>query len=139
MGEWYSIGLAVGLAVAGGVGAAGLLGRRRAGVVAAALVAAATGFLIGFFVFRLALAIGAAAGGVAGGLGAGQVARGTARRGGTGLGMAVLFGLGALLVGAVALVPALGYVEAVLVPALGLRLRRRTPGRYAGLRLLARD
>jgi hypothetical protein len=139
VGVWYPIGLAAGLAVAGGVAAVGLLGRRGAGVVVAALLTAAAGFAIGFLVFELAEAVAAAAGGIAGALGAGQIARGTARRGGTPLGMAVLFGLGAVVLGALALVPALGYLEGVLVPTLGLRLRSRTPGRYAGLRLLARD
>jgi hypothetical protein len=50
--------------------------------------------------------------------------------------LVVLAGIG---VAALALVPALGYVEAVGVPLLGLRLRRRSGGRYAGLRILARD
>jgi hypothetical protein len=36
-------------------------------------------------------------------------------------------------------VPALGYLEAVALPALAARLRRRSPERYAGLRTLARD
>jgi hypothetical protein len=139
VGEWYSIGLAIGLAVAGGVGAAGVLGRGRAGAAAAGLLAGGAGLLIGLLVFGIAPAVAAAAGGVTGGLGAGQVARGTARRGGTRLGMGVLFAACAVLLAALALVPALGYVEGVLVPVLGLRLRRRTPGRYAGLRLLARD
>jgi hypothetical protein len=38
-----------------------------------------------------------------------------------------------------ALVPLLGYVEAVALPALAARLRRRSPETYAGLRTLARD
>jgi len=44
-----------------------------------------------------------------------------------------------LAVAALAFVPALGYVEALLAPRLGERLRRRASGRYAGLRILARD
>jgi hypothetical protein len=39
----------------------------------------------------------------------------------------------------VAFVPLAGYLEAVVLPALGLRMRRREGGRYAGLRILARD
>jgi hypothetical protein len=35
-------------------------------------------------------------------------------------------------------VPALGFVEAVIVPLLGLRIRRRSAERYAGLRTLAK-
>jgi len=33
----------------------------------------------------------------------------------------------------------LGYLEALAVPLLGARLRRRAPDRHAGLRSLARD
>jgi hypothetical protein len=40
--------------------------------------------------------------------------------------------------GALALVPALGYLEAAVVPALAARLRRRGVERYAGLRTLAK-
>jgi len=36
-------------------------------------------------------------------------------------------------------VPFVGYLEAVVLPALGLRLRSREPERHAGLRTLARD
>jgi hypothetical protein len=36
-------------------------------------------------------------------------------------------------------VPVVGYLEAIAVPVLGLRLRRREGKRYAGLRTLARD
>ncbi len=38
-----------------------------------------------------------------------------------------------------AFVPVLGYLEALLAPLLGDRLRRRASGRYAGLRILAKD
>jgi hypothetical protein len=40
---------------------------------------------------------------------------------------------------ALALVPFLGYLEAVAVPALATRARHRRPERFAGLRTLARD
>jgi len=36
-------------------------------------------------------------------------------------------------------VPFLGYLEALALPALAARARRREPERYAGLRTLARD
>ena len=45
----------------------------------------------------------------------------------------------AVALAAVAFVPALGYVAAVVAPFLGERLRRRAAGRYAGLRILAKD
>jgi hypothetical protein len=51
----------------------------------------------------------------------------------------VLVGLAAVVTAGLAFVPALGYLEAVVLPALALRLRRREPERYAGLRTLARD
>jgi hypothetical protein len=47
--------------------------------------------------------------------------------------------VGAALVAALAFVPGLGYVEALALPALGMRLRRRAGKRHAGLRTLARD
>ena len=44
-----------------------------------------------------------------------------------------------LIIAAILFVPVVGYVELVAVPALGMRLRRRSGKRYAGLRTLARD
>jgi hypothetical protein len=44
-----------------------------------------------------------------------------------------------LAAAALAVVPALGYAEALFAPVLGGRLRRRAAGRFAGLRVLARD
>ncbi len=55
------------------------------------------------------------------------------------LGAAVVAAVAALAAGALAFVPIVGYLETVAVPALGLRLRSRTPERHAGLRTLARD
>jgi hypothetical protein len=45
----------------------------------------------------------------------------------------------ALAAGVVAFIPAAGYLEVLAAPLLGWRLRRRAAGRYAGLRVLARD
>ena len=45
----------------------------------------------------------------------------------------------ALVAAALAWVPVVGYLEALVLPALAARIRRRTPERYAGLRTLARD
>jgi hypothetical protein len=47
--------------------------------------------------------------------------------------------IAALVLAILAWIPVFGYIEAVLVPALAARLRRRAPERYAGLRSLARD
>jgi hypothetical protein len=44
----------------------------------------------------------------------------------------------ALVVAGLAWIPAVGYLEALALPALAARLRRRAPERYAGLRTLAK-
>jgi hypothetical protein len=139
MGEWYWIGVAVGLGAGCGVLLAGLLGVERRLVLVGMVLAAAAGVGIGLAIDDWGEAAGGGVGGLAGALGAGELALGTLRRGGTRAGTAVLFLIGALAVGAIGFVPALGYVEAVLLPVLGVRLRRRAGERYAGLRILARD
>jgi hypothetical protein len=78
-------------------------------------------------------------GGALGGFGAAVIVRGALRRGGTRAGTAVLVAGAAILVGGLAWAPAAGYVEAVALPLLALRARRRRPDTYAGLRTLARD
>jgi hypothetical protein len=82
--------------------------------------------------------VGGLAGGLAGALGAVQVVRGALRRGGTASGTALLVGGAALLAAGLAWVPVAGYLEAIVLPALAARLRRRQPERYAGLRTLAK-
>ena len=83
MGEWYWIGLAVGLGVGCGILLAGFLAVSRAGLLAAGALAIAAGVGIGFLIEN--------------------------------------------------------WDEALALPALAARLRRRSPERYAGLRTLARD
>jgi hypothetical protein len=139
VGEWYWIGVAVGLGAGVGVLFAGVLGADRRQLAAAVVLAAAAGAGVGFGLDDWDEAIGGGAGGVAGAIGAGELALGTLRRGGTRAGTAVLFAVGALAVAALGFAPALGYVEAGLLPFLGLRLRRRAGERHAGLRILARD
>jgi hypothetical protein len=135
MGTWYTIGLLVGLGVAFGIIASGIVPRR----LVAALVAAAAGAALGYFVFGWPEAIGGAVGGVVGGVGATPVVLGALRRGGTRLGLALLVALGALVAAAIAFIPVVGYLEAVALPVLAARLRAKTPERHAGLRTLARD
>ena len=72
-------------------------------------------------------------------MGSAQVVRGALRRGGTRGGTAALVALAALVVAALGLIPGVGYLEALALPALGARIRRRGGERYAGLRILARD
>jgi hypothetical protein len=135
MGAWYWIGVSVGIGVALGISAAAIVPRW----LVAAVLGAAAGAVLGFFVLGWPEAIGGGAGGVAGAAGTGPVIAGALRRGGTRLGLVVFALVGALAVVALAFVPVLGYLEAVALPALGRRLRSRTPERYAGLRTLARD
>jgi len=141
MGAWYWIGVAAGLGVAAGVLLAGAL---RIAVIAVAVVAAAVGAALGYGIDTWQpgswgdVAAGAA-GAFLGALAAAQIVRGALRRGGTAGGTAVIVAGVAVAVGAIAWVPALGYVAAVALPVLAVRLRRRSPERYAGLRTLARD
>jgi hypothetical protein len=103
----------------------------------AAVVGVAAGAVVGFFLGDWPESVGGGAGGLAGAVGVGGIVGGALRTGGTRGGTAALMGIGALGVAALALLPGVGYLEAVVLPALGLRLRRRAPKRYAGLRTLA--
>jgi hypothetical protein len=138
--EWYRIGLAAGIGAGAGLAAAGWLGRTRAGPALAMLVGAAVGVGAGFALpDEWKDAVGGAIGGLLGGLGGASLAAGTLRRGGTTTGTGILIGVAGLGVAALAFVPFLGYLEALALPALAGRARRRQPERYAGLRTLARD
>ena len=139
MGGWYWIGVAVGLGVAVGVLLAGVLVGSRAAIVGALVVAVAAGLGVGLLIGGWGEAIGGAVGGALGTIGSAPVAAGSLRRGGGRFGTAVFFGVAALVIAALAWVPVVGYLEALVVPALAARLRRRAPERYAGLRSLARD
>ena len=147
MGSWYWIGVAAGLGTAAGVllaGFAGFAGTLRAALIAAVIAAGGAGAALGYgveswqaggWVDRLV----GIAGGVAGSLGAVQVVRGALHRGGTRGGTALLVAGAAVVAAGLAWVPVVGYLEALVLPALAARIRRRTPERYAGLRTLARD
>ena len=135
MGGWYWIGVCAGLGAAAGVLAAGVVGR----ALLAAAVATAAGIGIGLAVHGWGDGAVGAAGGLLGALGAVTIVRGALRRGGTRGGTGVLVAGAALVVAALAFVPVVGFIEALALPALAARLRRRSPERYAGLRTLARD
>jgi hypothetical protein len=144
MGAWYWIGVCAGLGAGIGVLLAGLAGATRAALIAAGVVALAAGAGAGYAIDRWQPGswgdvVAGVLGGLAGSLGAAQIVRGALRRGGTRGGTATLVALGALAVAGIAFVPGLGYVEALALPALAARLRRRAPERYAGLRTLAKD
>jgi hypothetical protein len=140
MWEFYRNGLSLGLGIAIGGTLSALLAPRRAllGVVAiaAAVVAAALGY---FLIDDWSEGVAGAVGGILGTLAAGAVVGGALTRGGTRGGTAFLILVAALGIAALAFVPAVGYIEAVALVFLTVRARRRRPGRYAGLRSLARD
>lgn len=139
MGAWYTIGLFAGFGVALGTLLAGLLATPRVGWVAAAAVAAAGGAALGFLLSGTWEGVAGGIGGLLGAGGSAAVVTGALGRGGTRAGTAALVALGAAVIALLALVPAVGYLEAVAVPALAARLRRRAGRTYAGLRILARD
>lgn len=138
-GNWWTIGIDAGWSAALGVFFAGVLGGRRGSVALTAGLAAAAGVALGFLVWNWDEAVGGLAGGLLGAYAAEQIVGGALRRGGTRGGTAALVGVAAAVLAALALAPIVGYVEAALLPLLALRLRRRAPERYAGLRTLARD
>jgi hypothetical protein len=135
MGDWYTVGILVGLGAAIGVAATGALRRAVVGLVVAAACSVAIGFAFG----QWDEALGGAAGAICGALGSAPLVTGTLRRGGTRGGTATLLALASLAGAALAFVPVLGYLEALAVPVLGARLRRRAPDKHAGLRSLAKD
>jgi hypothetical protein len=138
VGTWYAIGLWLGVGTAFGVVLAGAFGGVRAGLAAALVVAAGAALALGWLIDGWERGVAGAVGGAAGATGAGQVTAGALRRGGTRGGTSVLLAGVAAVVAALAFVPVVGYLEAVVVPALGARLRRRAPERFAGLRTLAK-
>ena len=138
MGAWYWIGVSVGFGAAAGILVAGFAARV---ILAAVAIAAAIGLGLGFAVEAWQLGswgdlVGGAAGGLAGALGATQIVRGALRRGAGGT-AALVAGV-ALVAAGLAFIPAVGYLEALALPVLAARLRRRSPERYAGLRTLAK-
>jgi hypothetical protein len=135
MGDWYSIGILVGLGASIGVASLGVLRRLVPGLV----LAAGASLAIGFAFAQWDEAAGGLAGALCGALGSAPLVAGTLRRGGTRAGTATLLALAALAGAALAFVPVVGYLEALAVPVLGARLRRRSADRHAGLRTLAKD
>jgi hypothetical protein len=116
----------------------GVLGGRRIALLAP-LVGALLGVALGYLLGEVEEAVAGGIGGALGAFGSAQLVSGSLGRGGTRLATGFFVVLGAVFVALLALVPVLGYVLAIAVPALGLRLRRRAGKRYAGLRTLARD
>lgn len=140
MWEAYRIGLCLGLGIGIGGLLAALVAPTRSILAAVVTVgAAAIGAGVGWVIGGWHEAVAGGAGGALGALVAAGLVAGTLRRGGTRLGTALLVGLASVGVAALALIPFVGYLEAVALPLLAGRARRRQPERYAGLRSLARD
>jgi hypothetical protein len=140
MGAWYWIGVSAGLGAAAGIFIAGVSAKALA---VAAAVSTAAGLGLGFAIDAWQPGswgdvVAGAVGGLLAAFGAATVVRGALRRGGTRGGTAILVAGAALVAAGLAFVPALGYLEAVALPAFAARLRRRQPERYAGLRTLAK-
>ena len=128
----YLVGLFAGLGASLGLAFAGALAGTRGGYAPAAVLAAVVGILLGLLLAGWPEAIAGAVGGLLGGAGAGPVVRGTLQRGGTRTGTALLFALVALGGAVLALVPLVGYLEAIALPVLALRVRRRGGGALRG-------
>ena len=135
MGAWYTLGLLAGIGVALGIAAAAAIPRVIITALTAAIVGAIAGVLIGDWTDAIAGAVG----GAAGGFGAEPIFSGALRRGATRSGLVVFAIGGAIAAAGVAFIPVAGYLEAVVLPALALRMRSRAPEWYAGLRTLAKD
>ena len=139
MGDWYTIGLALGLGTALGVLFAGLLSATPLGRIAAVLLGGVAGAVVGLVIDDWTEVVAGAVGGLVGGAAAVIVVSGALRRGGTRSGLALIVAAVAFGLAGLAFVPGAGYLVAVALPILALRLRRTQADRYAGLRSLARD
>lgn len=135
MGGWYWIGVAAGLGAALGVLGLGVLRDLRLALP----LAVAAGAALGWVLVEWGGVVAGAVGGVLGALGASPTVRGALARGGTRAGTALLVAAAAVVLAAVSFVPVAGYLVALALPVLGVRLRRRQGERHAGLRILARD
>jgi hypothetical protein len=139
MGDWYTIGLALGIGTALGALFAGLLSSTPLGRAVAIVLAGVAGAAVGFLIDDWTELLAGAIGGVLGAAAAVVIVSGAFRRGGTRTGLALIVAALAAGLAGLALIPGAGYLEAVALPLLAVRLRRSQADRYAGLRSLARD
>lgn len=138
MGDWYEIGITVGLGLGAGILFAGLLAAVRFGFVLTLAGAIAVGVVAGLLINGWAGTGGGLLGGVVGAVSAAAVVRGANRRGATVGGTAFLLAAAGIVVAALALIPVVGFVEVVVIPAVAARRARSGPEKFAGLRSLAK-
>lgn len=138
MGDWYEIGVTLGLGLAAGVALAGAVAGLRAGWLASAAGAAVVGVVAGLLVTGWIGVPGGIAGGVIGAASATVIVRGALRRGATAGGTAVLLLGAGVVIALLSLIPVAGYVFAVALPGLAVARARREPERFAGLRTLSK-
>ena len=113
MGDWYTIGLALGLGTALGALFAGLLSATPLGRAAAVVLAGAAGALVGALIEDWTEIVGGAVGGLVGAPPRRSSSSGALRRGGTRSGLALIVAAVAVGLAALAFVPVVGYLEAV--------------------------
>ena len=138
MDDWYLIGVTLGLGIAAGVLFAGILAGLSFGWITSTLGALAVGVVAGLLVHDWTGASGGVVGALIGTFSTAVVVRGALRSGATIGGTAVILIGAAVAVALIALIPAAGYVLAVVLPVLAVRRARSEPERYAGLRTLAK-
>lgn len=138
MSEAYEIGVTLGMGVAAGVVLAGVLAPRRYGLAGALVGAVVLGLVAGWLVHGWLDIPGAVIGGLLGSASASVIVRGAVRRGATTGATAFLLVGAAIVIGAISLIPLVGYVVAVGAPGFAIRKVRSEPERYAGLRTLAK-
>ena len=138
MGDWYEIGITIGLGVAAGVAFAGVLAGLRFGFAATLLGSLFVGVVAGLLVNGWIGVTGGVVGAVIGAVSAATIVRGANRRGATLGGTAFLLLGAAIVLGLLALIPVVGYLEAVALPVVAARRARSGPEKYAGLRSLAK-
>lgn len=138
MGNWYTLGLSLGLGLAIGIAVTGIVGANVLGVGAGALVGVGLGIVAGLAIGETDEAIACALGAVVGAAAAAVAVRGALRRGATRFGTGAYLSAVGIVVALLALVPIAGYVLAVAVPVLAARMRGKQAARFAGLRTLAK-
>jgi hypothetical protein len=136
--EAYEIGVSLGMGLALGVLCAGILAGWRYGIIASTVGALGVGLVAGLLVHGWLDVPGGVVGAMLGAISGSVVVRGAVRRGATLGATAMMFVGAAIAIAFVSIIPLVGYVLAVVVPAVAYRRVRSEPERFAGLRTLAK-